>query len=328
MKDETDLVTHGILDAAAATDAAPAPARGRKSAPAAQSKETPANALAIAQDFGAANELAAIVHAQTERVGALARQLNYQGSTDPDVLENSAKDAIRRIGAGIFELGGYLLLLKEACGHGKFLPTLERLGLGVDAAGRYMAVTRRFANSASTRNLVELGVTKLVELLPLDDEQLEDLTGIGQTGELALDDVARMSVKQLRAAVREERAERAADQKLLEAKGKQIDRLHNKIARFDAAEPDEQLADLKRRATAVAGDAEGLVLGALRQALAALAQHAQAHGDARALQGVYMAGLVGQVQARLQALRDEFDLPDVSSAAQAELAAEVAQWAN
>lgn len=43
---------------------------------------------------------------QNERVAALAVQLNYNGSTDPAVLENSAKDAIRRIGAGIFELGG------------------------------------------------------------------------------------------------------------------------------------------------------------------------------------------------------------------------------
>ena len=109
----------------------------------------------------------------------------------------------------IFELGGYLLMLKEACEHGKFLPALERLGMDVDAAQRYMAVSRRFANTASTRHLEGLGITKLVNLLPLDDEQLEDLTGIGQTGELALDDVARMSVKELRAAVRKERSVKA-----------------------------------------------------------------------------------------------------------------------
>ena len=48
-------------------------------------------------------------------------------STDPAVLENSAQDALRRIGMAVFELGGYLLLLKEACPHGQFLPALERL---------------------------------------------------------------------------------------------------------------------------------------------------------------------------------------------------------
>lgn len=139
------------------------------------------------------------------KIAALARELRYEGSTDPDVLENSARDALRRLGMTIFELGAYLLLLKEACKHGHFLPTLERLGIGADAAQRYMAVTRRFANTASGRHLENAGIKKLVELLPLDDEQLEELTGLGQTGELSLDDVATMSVKELRAAVRQSR---------------------------------------------------------------------------------------------------------------------------
>ena len=180
-----------------------------KPTPAPISKEVPLNEDAVRSSIAAANQRAVAILEQNERVSALALQLNYQGSTDPAVLENSAHDAIRRIGMAIFELGGYLLMLKEACEHGKFLPALERLGMDVDAAQRYMAVSRRFANTASTRHLEGLGITKLVNLLPLDDEQLEDLTGIGQTGELALDDVARMSVKELRAAVRKERSVKA-----------------------------------------------------------------------------------------------------------------------
>ena len=181
----------------------------RKETPAPVSKEVPLSEDAVRSSIAAANQHAVAILEQNERVSALALQLNYQGSTDPAVLENSARDAIRRIGMAIFELGGYLLMLKEACEHGKFLPALERLGMDVDAAQRYMAVSRRFANTASTRHLEGLGITKLVNLLPLDDEQLEDLTGIGQTGELALDDVARMSVKELRAAVRKERSVKA-----------------------------------------------------------------------------------------------------------------------
>jgi hypothetical protein len=42
---------------------------------------------------------------------------------------------------------------------------------------------------------------------------------------------------------------------------------------------------------------------------------------------IFMAGLLGQMQADLNALREEFNLPDVSSAADQALAAEVAQWA-
>ena len=138
-----------------------------KPTPAPISKEVPLNEDAVRSSIAAANQRAVAILEQNERVSALALQLNYQGSTDPAVLENSAHDAIRRIGMAIFELGGYLLMLKEACEHGKFLPALERLGMDVDAAQRYMAVSRRFANTASTRHLEGLGITKLVNLLPL-----------------------------------------------------------------------------------------------------------------------------------------------------------------
>ena len=146
---------------------------------------------------------------QNERVTTLARELNYQGSIDPSVLENSARDAIRRIGLGIFELGGYLLLLREACTHGKFLPVLDRLGVSSSSAQRYMTVARRFSKLPIVGNLEGTGLVKLVELIVLDDEQLIDMAELGQTGELALDDVARMSVKELRAAVRKERSVKA-----------------------------------------------------------------------------------------------------------------------
>ncbi|QXL84110.1 hypothetical protein [Comamonas sp. NLF-1-9] len=290
----------------------------KPAAPARQPVILPAAAAAID------SEQRALVAAD-QAVSALARQLNYQGSTDPDVLENSARDAIRRIGAGIFELGGYLLLLKEACAHGKFLPALERLGLGVDAAQRYMAVTRRFANTATSRHLDAIGMSKLVELLPLDDDQTLELAELGQTGELALDDVARMSVKELRAAVREVRAEREADQRLLEGKNKRIDQLEREKGRIALLEGDELLAQMQREAAAILADALGCVRGNLRAALQTLRDDGIKSGKLRAHE-VFMAGLVGQLAAELATLREEFNLPDVSNAADQQLMAEVAQW--
>lgn len=52
------------------------------------------------------------------------------------------------------------------------------------------------------------------------------------------------------------------------------------------------------------------MLGGLRQALIALANHGEARGEHH----VFMAGLVGQVQAQLDAVREEFNLPDISAA--------------
>lgn len=294
----------------------------KKPTPAPQVKEAALVPGTLEADTAAANQLALAKLEQNERVTALAQKLNYQGSTDPAVLENSALDALRRIGMAVFELGGYLLLMKEACAHGSFLPALERLALAPQTAQRYMQLTRRFANTSSARHLEAAGVQKMAELLVLDDEQLADLTELGQTGELSLDDVATMSVKQLRAAVREERQERQADAALLEKKNAKIDKLERDLRRVNKLPADDQLALLKKEAASIANDAEGAILGGLRQALIKL----RTHGD-QPSQAVFMAGLVGQVQAQLTALRAEFSLPDASTLAQQELAAEVQEWA-
>jgi hypothetical protein len=108
----------------------------------------------------------------------------------------------------IMEFGAYLLLLKEGCGHGQFTNVLDGLEIGPQTARVYMAVTRRLAKRSTSSVLESLGYGKAAELLGLDDEQIDELAEAGATGELALDDVARMSVRELRAAVRKERQEK------------------------------------------------------------------------------------------------------------------------
>ena len=130
---------------------------GRTATPAPASKEAPFIEEAARSEIAAANQLAVAKLEQNERVSALALQLNYQGSTDPGALENSAKDAIRRIGMAIFELGAYLLLLREACGYGEWEPALARLELSRPAASKYMTITRRFANRSISNGLQTSG---------------------------------------------------------------------------------------------------------------------------------------------------------------------------
>lgn len=294
----------------------------RNPTPAPASKEAPFIEEAARSEIAAANQLAVATLEQNERVSALAVQLNYQGSTDPAALENSARDALKRIGMAIFELGAYLLLLKERAGHGKFMPVLERLCINQHSANKYMAVTQRFANSSTSTNLEKLGFSKMAELLPLDDDQVDDLVEEGQTGELSLDDVTRMSVKELRAAVRKERAEAAKQKNQVERLTAVNTELHEEARLVKRLPADAALAKLKKEAASIAADAEGAILGGLRQALIALNNR----GEERGLHNVYMSGLVGQVQAQLNALRQEFNLPDVSNAADQKLAAEMAEW--
>lgn len=279
----------------------------RNAMPPAQVIDTPMNETLLAEDGQALNQLAVVTREADERVHALALKLKYDGSTDPAVLENSARDAIQRIGMGIFELGGYLLLMKEACAHGKFLPALERLGLEPPVAQRYMRITARFSNTTSKSHLEALGKTKLLEMMVLDDEQLDELTTLGQTGELALDDVATMSVKELRSALREAKKEAVAKDQVLADKNASMDKLRAQVKRVQAAVPDEELADILRETAGFFHASMGAVEGNLRQAFVKLTDHHAAHGgDSKQV----MAGYLGQLQTMINQLREEFMLPD------------------
>lgn len=99
------------------------------------------------------------------------------------------------------------------------------------------------------------------------------------------------------------------------------DKLRAKLKRIQTADPDTAFKEIQQEATGIASEATGCVRGKLRQALIAIKNH----GDDDYT--IFMAGLVGQVQADLTALREEFALPDISNAVEQELASQVAQWA-
>ncbi|MBX9835309.1 MAG: hypothetical protein K2X65_03950, partial [Burkholderiaceae bacterium] len=154
-----------------------------------------------------------------------------------------------------------------------------------------------------------------LELVTHDDDVLESLAD--------MDDVEKMSASQLRAALRESRKEKDAVEKVLSDKNATNDKLRAQLKRIETLPADEALEKTMKEATAITRDAMGAIRGGVRQALVAL-NDAPDGGD----KSVFMAGLVGQIQADLNALREEFNLPDVSNAADAQLAAEVAQWAK
>lgn len=118
------------------------------------------------------------------------------------------------------------------------------------------------------------------------------------------------------------RGEVQAAEELIEKRDTTIKRLEREVKRFEKLPPDEKLLALQKDVADAMNDARGAVLGRMRQAVIALVNA----GDDRHAHDVFLAGMVGQVQAELAQLRQEFDLPDVSTAAEATLAAEVAQW--
>jgi len=197
--------------------------------------EIAATEIAI-HEAQSAQALAASQHDAAVR--AVAHQLGYQlpaDCTDPDLIQRDISANMRRSVEACLEVGRGLAVLKQACVHGNFLARLEVLGLDRKVAAKFMQAATKFSNVSSTRHLAEAigNQTKLFELLVLDDDQVEELELTGQTGELSLDDIASMSVKELRAALREERAERATVEKMLADKREEVDAVKRAKARLE-----------------------------------------------------------------------------------------------
>lgn len=178
----------------------------KKQTPAPVSREVAISEAVLADDVQARNQLAVLEQDRQQRLADLAGQLGYKGSLGGDALMDGARAAKGRLGMAILEFGAYMLLLKEGCEHGTFGKVLAELEMDERSARYYMAASRRLAKRQTSAVLESLGFGKIVELLPLNDEQIDELAEAGATGELALDDVARMSVRELRSAVRKERS--------------------------------------------------------------------------------------------------------------------------
>ncbi|WP_304350092.1 hypothetical protein [Comamonas testosteroni] len=300
----------------------------RNTTPAPEIKEVPANEVVIAEEFNAANQLALAQRESDERARAVAKQLGYllpADATDPDLIQRDIAANMRRSVEACLEVGRGLTVLKAACGHGEFGMRLGVLGIDKPVASRFMLAASRFSNLPTSANLTKAigNQSKLFELLVLDADEVEELAAGGEVHGLDADDIAGMTIKELRAALREAKAEKEASDKLLENKNKQIDKLEREKQRIAQMAPDEALADLKTAATRIANDAVGAIQGGVRQALIKLRELPQGTS-----QTAFAAGLLGELQAEINALREEFGLPDIASAAERQLAADTQAWAG
>lgn len=183
----------------------------------------------------AARQLLAQRTQQEATVRAVAAQIGYHlpaDCADPDLIQRDIAANMRRSVEACLEVGRGLRVLKEACGHGQFMARLDVLGIDKYVASRFIQSAVKFSNLPSNATLKAIGnQTKLFEMLVLDDEQIEELELTGQTGELRLDDIATMSVKELRAALRESRDTLADKDRVLADKNAKLDELDTKLNR-------------------------------------------------------------------------------------------------
>lgn len=254
------------------------------------------------------------------RVRAVAAQVGYQlpgNSVDPDLIQRDVAINARRTADAALQLGLGLICLKEACQHGEFRARLEVLRIEPTVASRYMKVAKSLSNVATSQHLLKVidSQSKLIELIVLDDEQLEELALTGETGELKLDDIAGMSVRELRKKVRDLQGEVDAKEKLLTHKNAQIDEL----ALVKAAPPHQRMLSLREDLTRQMNDVRGAILGKFTAAIEAMDIIYVEEGEPIDL--AFLAGTLGQIQADITALRDRFAIPDINPAL-------IPEWVN
>jgi hypothetical protein len=202
--------------------------RGRKPIPQNDPVDIPGSVVAVATENGhAANQLIAIDQEAEQRAVQLAGRLGYTGSLSPDILEYAVAQHMHRTVEACLETGRMLLLLKERVAHGDFEHRLERLGLAPRAARKFMQSSLKFSNRPSTAALTSAigSQGKLIELLVLDDDEVQELAEEGSTLGISLDDLAGMTSKELRAALRKAREDLAAKDDLVALKNEKIDQL-------------------------------------------------------------------------------------------------------
>ena len=111
------------------------------------------------------------------------------------------RQAAQKTLEGMFELGRALIVLKEHNDRGRFMDLVQsEFGLHQREAQRMMNATYRFASPQMQKaapKLMNLGKSKLLELLVEEDDTLTELVDGGELNGHTLDDVDRMTIKEL-----------------------------------------------------------------------------------------------------------------------------------
>lgn len=135
----------------------------------------------------------------------------------------------------MLQAGARLIQIKENEPHGAFIDIVEsQLGIEERTAQKMMQAAVKFMNPAiaNPNALSGLGKTKLFELMTLDDDQLVELTEGGTVAGLKLEEIDRMSTRELKQALREAREEATAKDAVISDKDAKINELDTKLRRW------------------------------------------------------------------------------------------------
>jgi len=222
----------------------------------ARKKTTPATDNTADINTAAIEADAQLMDENNERLATIDAQLNNNLPYDAQRIINETTFYLHQSADAMLEAGVRLVLLKEHEPHGAFYAALEQIGIDQRAARRMMQAAIKFAKR---RPVAALGKTKMLELMAEDDDDLDALQDGGTIAGLTLDDIDRMTVREIRAALRQARKKEAetaeTNERMLVEKDRKINELDAalyKRANSDIdAQADEISMQLERETTGV-----------------------------------------------------------------------------
>lgn len=225
------------------------------------------------------------------------------------------RHAVRQTLEGMFELGRVLIVVKEHTPHGRFTELIKQeFGLHEREARRLMNATLRFLDPKMKQvqpKLMDLGKTKLLELLVEDDDSLIELAEGGEINGMTLDDIDRMTKNELRLALRESREQVQAKDDVLKGKNAKIDELAEKLAKKQkSAVKEPEPADVANELHMAVSSKEIAIRSQLTQLgeyFGQMSAHEQAHGLSHRAK---MVGVLNQIMMDINHLRELYDLPN------------------
>lgn len=163
-------------------------------------------------------------HAQ--KLGNLAAQLGYEGSLALGSLEDEVRFYQQRTVESCMEIGKRLLLIKEQTPHGEFNKRIEMLNFTPRMAQKFMSAVLKFSKTNSNSLLQKAGnQTKLLELVMLDDDEIELIEQGGSIGDVSLDTIETMSVRELKKALRDAKSDIEAKEQVIKTKDQKANEL-------------------------------------------------------------------------------------------------------
>ena len=162
----------------------------------------------------------------TRREGELTR-IAGDLPDDNKALWMFVEHSLTQSAVSMIDAGRALIKLKEGLPHGEYEAGLKERGISPRSAHRICASARAFADRSE--KFLKLGRTKLYACLDFSNEELDALEDGQSVLDITLDDLDRMTTRELKTLVQKRDADLEIKEQLLESKNKQIDAIATEL---------------------------------------------------------------------------------------------------